>query len=214
MINLVFLCGGYPHQQLAFAISKLLYSKQSSRAVEGRLEHIYNEYSSTPFTEVLTSIKHIIWKNEDIRHEIKLDIFKAMKPLNLRLPLKILELLQEDKLARSFFKSLLDKNTCDTCFKDYYSIAKDPSAKKSSVQISNTISNWILKLENKIRNLLNIDCSEELYGVLDNTGYNGELIDRDSCVSCKLRKLPPCSEQQYAAVYSSIQQKMEVISHE
>jgi hypothetical protein len=71
-----------------------------------------------------------------------------------RLPLLLSELMAQDKPSLSFYTGILHMQAQHTCFKDYYEAAKDPTMQKSSAQISNTVSNWILKLEERIRRIL------------------------------------------------------------
>jgi len=51
--RLTLLCGGYPHEQLAFLFAKSLYGQPSNRAIEGDPERVDREHGSTALGDLL-----------------------------------------------------------------------------------------------------------------------------------------------------------------
>lgn len=186
VLRLVFLCGGYPHQQLAFVFSKLLHGKQSARALEGKAEVIYSDLGMLPLSDVLLKAKTKIKENGD--SAAAQETVSLMRPLGLRLVLTLDRLMANDWPSRNFFQSILQKTAQDTCFKDYYTVSGKPEEDNGSVKTSNIISNWVYKLEQNVKKQLGIGGSPGNSKPVDEK-YEG------SCSKCRFRVIPPCENK-------------------
>lgn len=190
LLRMVFLCGGYPHQQLAFAISKLLLGRRSRRGVEGKIDILYNQLGSIPLSGIFLKFIGAMEKRKEHKREVLAEILPLLEPLKKRLNLSLEALMAEDKPSSDFFKSILSKQAQETCFKDYYEISKHAGAEKSTTQISNTVANWILKLEERIRRLLGMESGGPCSDDVDIHAASGSR--KAECRKCKFRMLPTC----------------------
>ena len=199
LLKLVFLCGGYPHQQLAFVFAKLLHGKQSARALEGKVEVIYTELGLLPLSDVLAKAKAAMCENTDssAAHEA----VSLVHPLTIRLILTLDRLMQSDRPSRVFYRGILQKTAKDTCFKDYYSISSHQEDENNKVKISNTVSNWIYKLEQNVKRQIGINdpAGKQASSGDEDEELMNEPADRkiedNRCNRCRFRTIPPCAEK-------------------
>ena len=160
----VFRCGGYPHQLLAFAYSKLIYGKGSPRGIEGKPKIVDDECGWKNLFELSESfIEEYAWLVDLSAYQIR----DYLQPIRSRLFLTVRELFEKDQASYAQFErtELADSLVADTCLKDYYS-KSGPSA---------SISDWCIKVERRLRLVIGVDEKDR------------------NCNRCKLRHVPPCS---------------------
>lgn len=174
LIHITFLCGGYPHQQLAFAFSKLIYGVESSRGLEGKPQRIDELHGTASLLDLSREFCRAFAERSQFNQD---DIDGYMEPLKLRLPFKIAELMALDHASLEQFKDMLEELAESTCLRDYYS--------KASKGYTSSIPDWSYKVEKRVRDVLGISRDEET---------SEGRFDPRSCSRCKLRHLPPCEK--------------------
>jgi DNA-directed RNA polymerase specialized sigma24 family protein len=139
LFRVLFLCGGYPHQQLAFAYSKVIYGATSKgdRRVEGKSSAVYEEHSD----ERLNDLASRFWQDFCLRSRAsRLDLEEtrqSMAPLYCRL-----EYTASEALARDVqFTGAPDQVLGTSVLKDYYGTVVGPRA----------ISDWCDKVGKRVR---------------------------------------------------------------
>jgi len=192
LFRLTFLCGGYPHEQLAFGFAKLLHGTPSSRAMEGVPDKIDHDYGERE----LRSLAEIFWQSyrssSGIRDRELLDELEgSLGPLHRRLRCRI------DELIRPFpnhLHVLQGRVTGQTSLRNYY--AGDGDGRKGPG--THPITHWCYRLRQRLMQLmgmpLDADAGLETAGVTARRA-DGASTKLRGCSRCKLRHVPPCSER-------------------
>ena len=189
LFRLTFLCGGYPHQQLAFALMKHIYGKQSKRAIEGDARKVDAQYGNQVLGDVLVEYLAAYRRISQVDDErIFEDLFKHIEPVRDRLSLRVEKLIHS---LPSHLEELRGKEVELTCFRDYY-IRQEQSG-------THPLTYWCDRLQERIRSLLRLEdaISEDavVREIMDRKGSGGIKLRPGSCSRCKLRHVPPCSEK-------------------
>lgn len=187
LLRLTFLCGGYPHQQLAFAYSKLIYGQPSPRGIEGAAEKVHHEHGAVPLDTLTSTFWEAYASASRLTAELLQRINHYLDPVRFRLPLKVAELVQLDSASRTQFKRLLRKKVGQTRLRDYYAHHKG--------SFTAAIPDWSYKVEKRTREILGLKKGASQNKVVE------EVIQRRShgpiqprgCNRCKLRHVPPCN---------------------
>lgn len=164
LMTTTFLCGGYPHQQLAFGFNKLIYGKSSRRGIEGKPLRLDNDHGSKDLRLLAKAfLEDYVSLSLLPRRRIEL----CLAPITSRMDSRLKELFEKDQASAKQFPApgALDKQVGGTRLKNYYS-DRGPSY---------SIPDWCYKVEQRIRHL------------------RGEPDKEKACIRCKLRHLPPCS---------------------
>jgi hypothetical protein len=121
LFRLVLLCGGYPHQQLAFGFSKHVLGQRSDRAMEGSPERVDREYGDLPLSRLLEAY----WKRyreasciDD--EELIRSLSECLVPVGGRLSLSVEALFQNDHASRKQYGKLLGMQAGGTSLRNYY----------------------------------------------------------------------------------------------
>jgi RNA polymerase sigma factor (sigma-70 family) len=188
LFRLTFLCGGYPHEQLAFAFSKHIYGKESPRGIEGAPKRLDEEHGSTPLGEMANRYWQDYEKASTIGDEALLrDLEAQLEPIHHRLSLPVEELLRFDETHDRYGVELLRKRSSESCLREYYAGHEGGS--------SAAISEWSYRVKEAVRRALGARkevSSEEAEKDLAGRSLRGP-VDPVSCGRCKLRHVPPCS---------------------
>ena len=182
IFRIVFLCGGYPHQQLAFGFSKYLYGQYGDRA-----QRVHTRHGST----ALEQLTDDFWKACQQVTEIpggmaRGQLRDSLKPLEERLSLAIENLMALDKASLVHFAGLAGMTAEQTCLEDYYSQRKGG--------YTAAIPDWCYKVERRVREVLGLGemmPESQILGHLDPTSGE-DPIREGACSRCKLRRVPPC----------------------
>lgn len=167
IMRLLFHCGGYPHQQLAFALSRVIYGRGSDGKVRGDSQRFHEEHGGELLGRLPQTFYDLYRKQSGLRDDQLADLQESLKPLKMKLTLKVQILLEFDPHARSNVrKELLDQDAGGTCPRDYY--------EKHSGGYSVAIPDWSDKVKRRLGQFLG-------------TG-------KDCCPRCKLRHVPPCED--------------------
>ncbi|WP_287152961.1 hypothetical protein [Candidatus Solincola tengchongensis] len=171
LLRIVFLCGGYPHQQLSFGFSKLIYGRPSPRGLEGNPKKVDGQHGSTPLHVLSEEFSRDYASASQLREE---DIEKCLEPLMQRLPLKLKEIMAKDKTSLKYYENMADSMVASTCLRDYYVNFRDG--------YKDAIPDWSDKLEKRVLKVLGV-----ARGKASTSGRK-----ETPCSRCKLRHLPPC----------------------
>ena len=198
LLRLTFLCGGYPHQQLALAFSKLIYGTRSDRAVEGSPRRVDQEHGHEPMERLATSF----WEAYEAASQITdpgtlEELGKHLQPVRLRLRLTVGELTRLDRASSKHFADMLQRVVAATCLSDYYARRKGG--------YTTAIPDWCDKVERRLRQVLGLSRDTSQEGVIEavaGTGEHGEARPT-VCNRCKLRHVPPCGGDQAARSHIS-----------
>jgi hypothetical protein len=189
LFRLTFLCGGYPHQQLAFALMKHIYGKESKRAIEGDARKVDADYGNRALKDVLTEYLVAYRKISQVDEKIFEDLYKHLEPVRIRLNLRV------DKLIRPLPSHLVKQRRKEvklTCFRDYYIRQKQSG--------THPLTYWCDRLQERIRGLLRLEnaISENavVREIMNRKGREGMKLRPSSCNRCKLRHVPPCSKEE------------------
>ena len=182
MFRVLFLCGGYPHQQLAVAFSKYIYGQHGDR-----VQRVHNQHGTTHLDRLVDDFVRACKKVSEIPGEPGLGKLKDhLSPLLLRLPLKVGKLMEMDKASREHFGKLGRHLSGDTCLADYYAERKGG--------FTAAIPDWSYKVEKRVRQVLGVSDERPMDESLEKAaGMQGqENKTTAACARCKLRHLPPC----------------------
>jgi DNA-directed RNA polymerase specialized sigma24 family protein len=187
LLRLIFLCGGYPHQQFAFAYSKLIYGQPSSRSIEGAPEKVHHEHGAVPFETLITAFWDAYKSVSQLGVETLQTVNCYLDPIRLRLPQELGEILRFDNVSKTRFEKLLSQKAGKTCLNNYYADHKDG--------FTAAIPDWCYKVEKRIRTILGCEkdaSQDEAVGTVMMQQKNAPAQPR-SCNRCKIKHLPPCN---------------------
>ncbi len=181
LLRLLFLCGGYPHQQLAFGYSKVIFGRQSDRGIEGNPARVDRECGDKPLAELAKSFFDDYIKESAIDDPCYLGLLKACaRPLQERLSFSVEELLALDRASRERYIALHRCLVSRTCLRDYYA-----SHKKGYVS---AVPDWCFKVTAKLQACLDREGEANAKG-----GSPAGQKRFRVCGRCKLRHLSPCN---------------------
>jgi hypothetical protein len=187
LLRLIFLCGGYPHQQFAFAYSKLIYGLPSHRSIEGAAEKVHLENGDIPFKTLITTFWNAYKSASQLDAQILQIADHHLDPIRLRLPLEVGKILKFDNASKTQFEKLLSKKTGETCLNNYYAGHKG--------SFTAAIPDWCYKVEKRIRTILTCEkdtSSDDAVGTIIQQ-KNAASTQPKSCNHCKIKHLPPCN---------------------
>lgn len=202
--RLTFLCGGYPHQQLAFAFSKLVKGRQSPRGIEGNTAVVYGELRDIP----LGTLTDMFWKaylSASFFDERSAEPLAAcLHPLRLRLGYVIGKLMELDAKSLEYYGAIKEKKARDTRFSEYLGGVPNAAGKGSGAantkDVSDLVSNWVYKVEKRIREILGVRKNQ----AAEERDEDDDPVERallllnnvrartGRCGHCRLRTLEPC----------------------
>jgi DNA-directed RNA polymerase specialized sigma24 family protein len=188
LFRLTFLCGGYPHQQLAFALMKHIYGKQSKRAIEGDARKVDAIYGNKTLEDVLVDylVEYRRISQVDDEKFLK-NLSEYIKPVKDRLDLKVETLINP---FPSYLEELYSKDVKNTNFRDYYVRGKQSG--------THPLTYWCDRLQERMRSLLRLEntLSDEaiVREIINRKEKDGLKLRPGSCSKCKLRHVPPCSK--------------------
>jgi hypothetical protein len=219
LFKLVFLCGGYPHEQLAFGFSQLVYGKLTAtrnknalpkkpltsnsdsfkrqRGIEGKPAEVAKNHANTSldklksdFWEAFVSTSYPDEQADFYKNE--LEILKGyLSPLEKRLNLTV-DKLNDIVIIGSSEISAKNRKISSTCLTDY---------KKADRNLVSKISDWCIYVKETVYNIIyyKIDntsgekpsASIETLEKISKHTQNKYKIRPGDC-QCKLKNLPPC----------------------
>jgi DNA-directed RNA polymerase specialized sigma24 family protein len=214
LFRLTFLCGGYPHEQLAFGFSKLVYGEKTEESkkrkdkkgeevqegTRGDVEGVPRKVDSEYGAEWLGALINHFWNSyQSVSAIDDLDTLRSLEgslePMRLRLKLKVRDLMKMKKQEkeekeknnplRNHLEVIKEKPVAETCLRDYY-------ARKD--QKTHPISHWSVRIANTIRRVLGLvkgTSEDEVVEEITARLKNGP-VEPISCNRCKLRHAPPC----------------------
>ncbi|MHC4464278.1 MAG: RNA polymerase sigma factor [Planctomycetota bacterium] len=118
LLRLLFLCGGYPHEQLAFGYIKVLFGKPSNRAIEGNPQQVEEKYGNKEIRQLIDLFQKKFHKKTAIDEPgFKKYLEHVLCPIRQRSELKVGVLIQplEDHL-----KPIEGTVVKLTCLNQYY----------------------------------------------------------------------------------------------
>lgn len=182
LFRLLFLCGGYPHEQLAYGLAKLIYGKPSGRSIEAKAEHVDAEYGDKKLQTVAGCF---MGKYSALSGLIGVYGFLrvSLRHLHRRMEYKVEELIRG--LTKEP-KRIQNAVVADTCFRDYYI--------KTSDRKTHPVSDWIYRVEEKLRRILGIEKDVGLDEGMEQVDWSAEREPgtMHACARCKLRSVEPC----------------------
>ncbi len=184
LLRLLFLCGGYPHQQLAFGYSQTIYGRQSNRGIEGNPARVDRECGNKPLKNLSEAFLDDYISESEIDDPYQLERVKScLQPLSQRLTFSVADLMQHDHASLKHYKMIHQFDTAQTCLRDYYAAHKKG--------YTSAIPDWCSKVTRKIKSCLDTQLDLKT-GSNPKTGpyKTGECPIQNRC---KLRHLPPCN---------------------
>lgn len=156
--RMTFLFGGYPHQVLAFAYSKLVYGKSTQREsdaglldhrrkreVEGDPKRLDAEHGSEPLHKLFTHFWEAFQRISGM-DSAQLQKFQAyLEPTRERMQLTVAAMSQGNKVFLDHHAHLADRVVGETNVRDYY-----------GTRGLNAIPDWCDKVQNRVRERLGI----------------------------------------------------------
>ena len=141
--------GGYPHQQVAFGFSIVLWGKAKQTEVErvetqkvplsGDPDRVVNEMGP----EALGDASDVMLREVQARMKLAADYLERVsRPLHFRLALEVSELFEKDTTSKRTFASLAGRTTQETRLDEYF--GKDP--RKSIADWTRTVKERIRKV--------------------------------------------------------------------
>jgi len=184
LFRITFLCGGYPHQQLAFAFSRHIYGTKSPRGIEGKPGKLESEFADTD----LETLTHLYLRHYQRASDLPDKYFQLLKthlqPLVLRSDTTLKELL---RYSSRLLKQLGEYSECKTG-------KTSISMYISSRGFKTSVSDWCDKLERRIKTVLGLKKKGNPEDLLKEEVQSKSSLNilPGSCSRCKLRHLNPC----------------------
>jgi DNA-directed RNA polymerase specialized sigma24 family protein len=185
LFRLVFLCGGYPHQQLVFGFSKHIYGRQSHRGIEGDPEGVDKKHGAALLSQLTDDYWTAYRKVSDLDPVERSRLQGFLSPLRMRLALEVGELVALSQTLYDNLKRLHHRIVGTTCLRDYYTARGFGMA----------IPDWCDKVEKRVRAVLGLDVDatgEEIFDEVVEKLLDGP-IEPMGCGRCKLRHVSPCN---------------------
>jgi hypothetical protein len=188
LLRWLFLCGGYPHQQLAYAFSKLIFGHESNRGIEGSPQRLRTEYAEIP----LVSLQRVFWESYSKESRIPGDILNTCKchmhPLDKRLTLSVKELTRLDHASNNQFAPFLNSMVAETFFKQYWENHRSG--------FISAVPDWCYKVKQRLLCLFGLEKTAEEKDLIRSLVTEEKAIGNKHCNRCKLRHVAPCAEEE------------------
>jgi len=196
IFQLLFLCGGYPHQQLAFAYSKLIYGSQrasngikGSARIEGRIEgdskSVDRKHGNTDLRNLTNSFLHDYSSLAGLGPREIQELNEYMLPVKTRLNVKVSSLFSLSYVLLEQLQPLHDMDVGCTSISDYYTQKR--GADKS-------IPDWCNKVIKSINAALGIDINTDMSEYINMLSCEDKKRS-SNCSQCKLRHVAPCNSE-------------------
>jgi len=144
LFRITFLKGGYPHEQLAFAMLKLVSGRQSHRAIEGKPADLDASHGASPLQEVA----EVFWREYQKESELPLECLarceQDLRPLREKLHMKVEAIYPPRSRLYERLSQVLGALVGLTCFHHYYD-RRGASA---------SLSDWCYKVRERVRKAL------------------------------------------------------------
>ncbi len=185
LFRLTFLCGGYPHEQLAFGFSKLILGTVGERGVEGRAIEAQNAYGKIKIENAIERFA-IEYTEKSHCEDDHVDI--AMFPVRNRSEMAVGQLI---KKPEEYIQGILQRYVKETALNDYI----NPESERKN----HPFTDWSNRVPNNIRRILKLDINTNqdkkgLDQFVEELAFKnkGKSIKPQGCNRCKLRNFPPC----------------------
>ena len=168
------LCGGYPHQYLAYGLSKLVYGIKTRRGIQGSSARTANEHGPL----LLDAIQQDFWNGFADCSDLDADTLQSLHsahelPIRYRLPLRLRDLLQRDAHSRAIFGHILDRRVGETTLESYYTAGEGG--------FTTAIPDWCNRVEKRVRSLIGLELPPQ-----PNSGEQEFLPQVAGCRRCKM----------------------------
>jgi len=201
LFRLFWQCGGYPHEQIAFTLAKLVHGGESTRGAEGSPQRVDKQYGAERLGALIDecwtrygSVSGLAYPGESQ------NLRQHMDPVRIRLSLTAGALIRP---LPHHMCDLKNKTTDCTCLREYYPKKLAENQGKST----HPISYWCVRVEQKVRHVLGlpVDVSmneDEMDDAMGSLARDvGEWpIDARTCARCKLRFVSPCADRKKQSV--------------
>jgi len=189
LFYLLFLCGGYPHQQLSFAYSKLLYGRKTPRGFDGDADKTARIHGKSTLYALYKRFLSEYHSQGNFPRETRKQHEEYIKPLEERLNYVIERLTERDKNSYRLFRYLHGEEAGSIALEQYYVQNKKGYA---------AIHDWSNKVKDRIKNI--VICNAELF--IDEEGKNSNYLNLESyltqltlkCNRCLLSVVSQCPE--------------------
>lgn len=189
LFRLLFRCGGYPHEQLGYALAKLIYGRQSNRTIEGDAVAADTEYGMVELEQLaklfceeyqaamgLRTSAWPVFPGEDLR------------PLQIRLTYTVQEMRPRQTGALSTIQGTV---VAYTHLRDYYARGN---------RKTHPISDWCSRVEGQLRRIVGASKMRQNKCTDGNAPVQcPRAVKARVCNRCKLRNLRPCSTERRQA---------------
>lgn len=167
LTRVLFLCGGYPHQQLSFAFLKLIYA--GGQKAQGSAAQVVDNHADKELGDLAREFVIHYRKLSGLTDSEMARSITSLLPLKDRLALKVGELMASDKASSQQSEHLAETVIGETRLSDYFSEnGQKPTA---------AVSDWSYGVQKRIMSVVS-------------EGSEGK-----ACVRCKLRTAAPCGDQ-------------------
>ena len=165
MFYCTFLCGGYPHEQLAFGLSQVIYGEQSNRGIEGNPQKVEECHADRPLRNLLAEFWEAFKAQQrDVADPQRLAFLDScLNPVRQRLECRKSVLLREHAAGPGYNQ---DPLVGETCLRSYW----NPGGRT----FTETISDWCFRVKKRVREVVTKGPA--------------------ACQHCKLRHAPPCAK--------------------
>lgn len=181
--RITFLCGGYPHKQLAFGYAKLIHGKASNRGVETEPEKIDKKYGAEQLAELE---KHFPASYKAAGGFISDQGIKDhLTPVRERLCQEIQNLILP---PQEHLKVISNKRAADTCFRDYYG-----KEQQSDSRANHPISDWCYDVKSKVARVMGCKKGDSIQTKIEFIARQSQQgqIPRRGC-KCQLPRVAQC----------------------
>jgi DNA-directed RNA polymerase specialized sigma24 family protein len=198
--RLVFHCGGYPHQQLAYGFSVCLNSHPSNRGMEGAPAQVGYQHGGTALAKLAD--QYVL---EFVRQSGVADVHRLeadLEPLRERLQVSVRKLVRTDPASAELFKPIADREVADTCLRDYH-VGPTMVGKKrvgSKRAFPAAIADWCYKVKLRVQARVSKDDDESADEATAEAAAVVPAAPPDQpltlpvCRRCMLRHLAPCDD--------------------
>ncbi len=187
LFAITFLCGGYPHQQLAFGFAKHIMGTRSPRRIEARAADLEDKYACLTLDQLASEYWKIYSRKSGLSESELLELQPRLNPMLQHMDCAVPELLRYGQQLQERMKSDKSDRSGNTTLNDYLS--------QRTFGIS--VSDWCDKVERRVRAV--IQGSGPFGDASDNLPYRALAEPEPGvsrcCSRCKLRHLPPCAPE-------------------
>jgi hypothetical protein len=184
VFRLTFLCGGYPHQQLAFGYSKLIYG----RAVQGSSKQVDQRHGAIKLQQLTDDFLADYQAQAGLDPEHFEALSRAIEPVRKRNACLIEDLVQLSPVLRDQLETCHGRLNGNLSLRDFY----------TRRGFSCAIPDWCSKVEHRVRASLGLEETGRLDDALASMASRLDEgpIEPAGCSHCKLRNAPPCGATQ------------------